>query len=129
MTGELTKFIADIVYSFDLYTDQNVVTGALRTGLCCAGRRVGVGNMVTYTLPVTTTLTQLFGDANATLRNNSLIYQLDLGCAVARYEQGRDERAGLSPAARREKPRQRPSIHFRQRRPWSAGSTRSRTSI
>ncbi len=79
ITGTITKAIASVIYQYNVYTDQNQQTGALENSLTDPAAGLTAGNQISFTLPITTTLTQSQDVIALTvppLQENSLVYNL-----------------------------------------------------
>ncbi len=80
ITGWFTKAIADVIYQFDLDTKQpfDIDTGQFDVELAQPDLGLVAGNVITQTLPLTTTLKQAYYTSIDRLRSNSVIYSIDL---------------------------------------------------
>ncbi|MFZ0545645.1 MAG: hypothetical protein WAM60_09415, partial [Candidatus Promineifilaceae bacterium] len=75
ISGEATKFLASIIYQFDLTVDVDVDSGKLDMALADEAAGFTDGNSVIYSLPITTTLKQTSPRSQDALKSNSLIYE------------------------------------------------------
>ena len=84
ISGWVTKTIAGVVYHYDLDTNQDVASGEFDIELAEPDLGMIAGNGLTQTLPLTTTLTQVYSSDQsnskriARLKQNSMIYDLSL---------------------------------------------------
>ena len=79
ITGTITKAIANLIYQYNVYTEQSQQTGELENALTNPAAGLTAGNQISFTLPITTTLTQsedIIALKVPPLQENSLLYSL-----------------------------------------------------
>ncbi len=74
ITGKITQAIAGAIYQYKVFEEVDVEAGDLTIDLADPDRGMVAGNTISYTMPVTTTMTGKRGVTS--LKANSMVYQL-----------------------------------------------------